>query len=133
MAAQAGSISLSHHEPLQRLTVAGASIDGSQKLGATGPVDMRFDALGRSFELQLTPNSRLLDAAREMTGNSAVPYQGQLVGVDGSWARIVIADGIPSGVIWDGSGLFAIERPGDNVMGTDSTIVYRLADALITA
>ena len=52
MAAQAATISLSHHEPLQRLNISGASVDGSQKIGATVPVVMSFDALGRSFELQ---------------------------------------------------------------------------------
>lgn len=131
MAAQAATISLSHYEPLQRLSVTGTSVDGSQKTGVVGPVDMRFDALGRSFELQLTPNSRLLGVARDMTDNAAVPYHGRLAGVDGSWVRIVIADEAPSGVIWDGSELFAIERAGDNAIGANSTIIYRLADALI--
>jgi uncharacterized repeat protein (TIGR01451 family) len=131
MAAQAGSISLSHHEPLQRLTVAGASIDGSQKLGATGPVDMRFDALGRSFELQLTPNSRLLDATRGISGNTVIPYRGKLAGVDDSWVRMVIADGVPSGLIWDGKELFAVERPNANIAGSGTGIIYRLADAVI--
>ncbi len=131
MAAQAASISLSHHEPLQRLSISGASVDGSQKIGATGPVEMSFDALGRSFELQLSPNGRLLDAARDLTGNSVIPYRGTLAGNDSSWVRIVIADGAPSGLIWDGSELLAIERPGENIAGADTSIIYRLADAVI--
>jgi len=131
MAAQAATISLSHHEPLQRLSIGGASVNGSQKLGAVGPVEMRFDALGRSFELQLSPNARLLDTARDLTGNAVTPYRGKLAGNESSWVRIVIANGAPAGLIWDGSELFAIERPGDNVVGSDSTIIYRLADAVI--
>lgn len=131
MAAQAATISLSHHEPLQRLNIGGASVDGSQKIGATVPVEMSFDALGRSFELQLSPNARLLDAVRNLAGNAVTPYRGKLAGNDNSWVRIVIADGTPAGLIWDGSELFAIERPGDNVVGSDSTIIYRLADAII--
>jgi uncharacterized repeat protein (TIGR01451 family) len=131
MAAQATTISLSHHEPLQRLNISGASIDGSQKIGAAGPVEMSFDALGRSFELQLSPNGRLLDAARNITGNTVVPYRGKLAGNDSSWVRIVMADGVPSGLIWDGSELLAIERPGDNVASADTSIIYRLADAVI--
>lgn len=130
-AAQAATISLSHHEPLQRLSVTGAAIDGSQKTGAAGPVAMRFDALGRSFDLELSPNSRLLGVAREVPGNPAIPYVGKLAGAENSWARIVISDGTPAGLIWDGNELFAIERPGDNVVGSDTTIIYRLADALI--
>jgi len=131
MAAQAATISLSHHEPLQRLNISGASVDGSQKIGATVPVEMSFDALGRSFELQLSPNARLLDAARDLAGNTVTPYRGKLAGNDNSWVRIVIADGAPAGLIWDGSELFAIERRGDNVAGADGTIIYRLADAVI--
>lgn len=129
--AQAASVSLSHYEPLQRLSIQRSGTDSSQKIGVAGPVDMRFDALGRSFELQLTPNSRLLDAARRVTGNTVVPYRGKLAGNENSWVRMVISDGLLAGMIWDGSELFAIERPGDNVAGADSTIIYRLADAVI--
>jgi uncharacterized repeat protein (TIGR01451 family)/MYXO-CTERM domain-containing protein len=130
-AAQAAPISVSHHEPLQRLSVQRANTVGSQKITIAGPVDLSFDAMGRSFELQLSPNSRLLAAARDITGGSVVPYRGQLAGNDNSWVRIVIADGLPTGLIWDGNELFAIERAGDNVVGADTTIIYRLADAYI--
>jgi hypothetical protein len=79
-AVQAATISLSHHEPLQRLKISSISSIGSQKMTVAGPVDLTFDALGRSFELQLSPNSRLLTAARDITGGSVVPYRGQLAG-----------------------------------------------------
>ena len=131
MAANAASISVSHFEPLQRLSVTGAAVDGSQKTGAAGPVAVRFDALGRSFDLELSPNSRLLGVAREIPGNPAMPYLGKLAGIENSWARIVISNGTAAGLIWDGNELFAIERPGDNVAGSDTAIIYRLADALI--
>jgi hypothetical protein len=133
MAAQAAAISLSHHEPLQRLSISGSSTVGSQKIGAVGPVEMNFDALGRSFELELSPNGRLLDTARDLAGNTVIPYRGTLAGNANSWVRIVVADGVPAGLIWDGSELFAIERPGDNIVGSDSTIIYRLADAMIAS
>ena len=131
-AAHAGQISLLHHEPLQRLNISSAATDGSQKIGVTGPVDMGFDALGRVFDLQLSPNSRLLDAARDIPGGAVIPYRGELTGVANSWVRIVIADGMPSGLVWDGNELFAIERPGQNLAGSDAAIIYRLADAVIT-
>ena len=130
-ALEAGAISLSHHETLQRLSIHGHASDGSQKLTVAGPVDLSFDALGRSFELQLSPNSNLLAVARNTAATGVVPYRGQLAGNDDSWARIVIANGAPSGLIWDGTELFAIERPGDNIVGSDSTIIYRLADVVI--
>ncbi len=131
MAVQAATISLSHHERLERLSITAAGTDGSQKIGVAGPVDMRFDALGRSFELQLAPNSRLLGVARNIPGNTATPYLGKLAGVEDSWVRIVIADGQPSGLIWDGNELLAIERAGENVAGSDATIIFRLSDAVI--
>ncbi len=131
MAAQGETVSLSHYEPLQRLSITTTGIDGSRKIGAAAPVDMRFDALGRKFDLQLSPNSRLLDAAREIPGNSVVPYRGALAGIENSWVRIVMSDGMPSGMIWDGNELFAIERAGDNIAGADATIIYRLADAFV--
>jgi len=130
-ALEAGAISLSHHETLQRLSIHGHASDGSQKLTVAGPVDLSFDALGRSFELQLSPNSNLLAIARNTAATGVVPYRGQLAGNDNSWARIVIANDAPTGLIWDGTDLFAIEGPGDNIVGSDSTIIYRLADAVI--
>jgi hypothetical protein len=130
-AAQAAPISVSHHEPLQRLKISSISSIGSQKITVAGPVDLTIDALGRSFELQLSTNNRLLDAARNVAGTNVTPYLGKLAGNENSWVRIVIADGMPSGMIWDGTELYAIERPGDNIAGSDSTIIYRLADAII--
>jgi uncharacterized repeat protein (TIGR01451 family) len=130
-AVEAGTVSLSHHETLQRLNIQGYAADGSQKLAVAGPVHMSFDALGRSFELQLTPNSNLLSVARRASASGIVPYRGQLAGNDDSWARIVVTYGAPAGLIWDGTELFAIERPGDNIVGSNSPIIYRLADAVI--
>ncbi len=130
-AVQAGAVSLAHYEPLQRLDVRASGTDGHQKIAVAGPVDLSFDALGRNFELQLSPNGSLLDAARSVAGGAIVPYRGQLAGNDDSWARIVIADGVPSGLIWDGNELLAIERPGDNLAGAATAIIYRLADAFV--
>ena len=130
-AAPSDAVSLSHHEALQRLSIQGQSSDGGQKLRLAGPVDLSFDALGRTFELQLSPNSNLLSAAGSATAHGVVPYRGQLSGVADSWARIVITDGEPTGLIWDGNELFAVEGPGHNLAGSDSAIIYRLADAVI--
>ena len=130
-AVQAGAISLSHYEPLQRLDVWASGAVGHQKIAVAGPVDLSFDALGRNFELQLSPNGSLLDAARSVAGGTVVPYRGQLAGNEDSWVRVVIADGVPSGLIWDGKELLAIERPGDNLAGAATAIIYRLADAFV--
>jgi hypothetical protein len=91
-AAQAASVSLSHYETLQRLNVQGTGMDGNQKIAVTGPVDLEFDALGRSFDVQLSPNANLLDAARDITSATVIPYRGRLAGNENSWVRIVMSD-----------------------------------------
>ena len=134
-AAESNNVALSHYEPLQRLSIraAGNSGDGtSQKFQKATPVELSFDALGKSFNLQLEPNSRLLArASRDALPDGIEVYRGQLAGHPGSWARIVVFDGVPSGLVWDGDELFAIEAPGDSVLSTSSPVIYRLADALI--
>lgn len=134
-ATEASDVALSHYEPLQRLSIraSGTSGDGVvQKFQQATPVELRFDALGKSFELQLEPNSRLLArASRNALPEGIEVYRGQLAGHPGSWARIVVFDGVPSGLIWDGDELFAIEAPGDSLLQTSSAVIYRLADAVI--
>lgn len=48
-----------------------------------------------------------------------------------SWARIVVYEGMPRGLVWDGVQMFAIEAPGDSVVPASSPIIYRLADTFI--
>ncbi|MDJ0698530.1 MAG: M12 family metallo-peptidase [Woeseiaceae bacterium] len=125
-------VSVLHVEPLQKLEMARPGADGLQKLTARGPVSLRFDAMGRVFDLELETNSRLLSAsARTALGEDFGVYRGALRDVPGSWARIVVADGVPAGLIWDGTELFAIESPADSRIAADSAVIYRLADAVI--
>ncbi len=125
-------VSVSHVEPLQRLEITRQRADGVQKLTARGPVSLRFDAMGRAFDLQLESNSRLLPpSARTALGDNFAVYRGGLRDVPGSWARIVVADGVPAGLIWDGAELFAVESPADSRLAADSAVIYRLADAVI--
>ncbi|MCH7503941.1 MAG: hypothetical protein IIA10_11405 [Proteobacteria bacterium] len=132
LGAHSDGIFLSHYEPLQRLTIQTGIGEFDQKLQAAGPVNLSFDALGRSFDIQLEPNTRLLPAeSRAVLAGGVTPYRGQLTGKPGSWARIVIAGGMPRGLIWDGEQLFAIEAPGDSLVSSPSPIIYRLADAVI--
>ena len=91
-------ITIVHHEPLERLTLHRDGIVGNQKTAAPAPVTVSFDALGRSFDLELQPNAGLLMAmAGSELSNSIVPYRGRIAGSPGSWARIVIVDGMPAG------------------------------------
>ena len=129
-------ISLTHFEPLTGLSISSAGSDGSQKTrlaGSPEPATMRFDALGRRFELELVPNSRLLsDTARERLPAGVTAYRGSIAGVAGSWSRIVLTNGQPSGLIWDGTELYAVEAPGDSIVASDGPVIYRLSDVVIT-
>ncbi len=125
-------VHVSHIEPLQRLEITRQRSDGVQKLTARGPVSLRFDAMGRAFDLQLESNSSLLPASsRAAVGENFDVYRGVLRDVPGSWARIVVSDGVPAGLVWDGAELFAIESPADSLLASDSAVIYRLADAVI--
>ncbi len=132
-AAESTDVVLSHYEPLQRLSIQSAgnnSDSSSQKIQLAAPVELSFDALGRTFRLELEPNDRLFSGvARSLDGVGV--YRGHLADRPDSWARIVVFEGVPRGLVWDGAELFAIEAPGDSLLQTSSPIIYRLADLLI--
>ena len=134
-AATADDVTLSHFEPLQQLTLhttSSGAANASQKAGGAAPLVMSFDALGRRFDLELEPNSRLVSVARQNPLLDGVDiYRGELAGQPGSWARIVVSDGMPSGLFWDGNEMYAIEAPGDSIVQSNVSVIYRLADAQI--
>ena len=131
MAVADSGISLSHFETLERMSVESGVGMGQQKATGIGPVELRFDALGRTFDLQLEPNANLLAAMSGGDFGDSVPYRGKIAGNADSWARIVISNGMPAGIVFDGENLFALELPGDAIVATNAPIVYRLADAII--
>lgn len=139
-AASAGSVALAadgvvvtHHEDLASFSISAPVTAGQQKSSVTAPVVLSFDALGRRYDLVLEPNARLLSAAaRQQLPPGIAVYRGAITGVPGSWARIVIAAGVPRGVIWDGSELLAIEAPGDSALRTSSgPVIFRLRDTYV--
>ena len=134
-AAGPNDLIVSHYEPLQRLSivsVGNSSAAVSQKVQRAAPLELSFDALGRAFSLQLELNDRLLSEVPQSALLAGVDvYRGQLADRSDSWARIVIYDGMPRGLIWDGEEMFAIEAPGDSAVQSSSPVIYRLADALI--
>jgi len=135
--AEAGpnDIMLSHYESLQQMnlrSVAADEANGSPQARFAAPVVLSFDALGRSFDLELETNARLTQAARQNPQLDGVEiYRGELAGRPNSWARIVVTDGVPQGMFFDGQEMFAIEAPGDSIVAERGPIVYRLADVQI--
>lgn len=124
-------VTLLHFEPVDRLVIANEGANGVSKPGVIGAVRLSFDTLGRSFDLDLEPNASLLAAIPADRRGSVVPYRGQIAGVADSWARLVIADGVPAGLIWDGAEIIAIEPPGNNIAGSPGIIGFRLSDVVI--
>ncbi len=132
VAGESNGVIVSHYEPLQRLSFHTDSTETTQKLRGAGPVTLSFDALGQSFELQLEPYSGFLSAvARNTLPDDVGIYRGQLAGNPDSWTRIVVYDGAPRGLVWDGEQMYAIEAPGDSIVQADSPVIYRLADTFI--
>ena len=106
-------ITVSHYEPLQRLSLTGDRHSGSEKPGVAEPLTMSFDALGQSFRIELEQNTKLFSArARAALPQDVGLYRGRLAGKPDSWARISIVGGMPGGLIWDGSTMYAVEAPG---------------------
>ncbi len=116
-AADSSGVVIAHFEPLQRMDLQ--------------PATLSFDALGKSFDLKLEPNAGFLSAAsRKALPDGVSIYRGGLAGNSDSWVRIVVADGMPRGLIWDGLQMYAIEAPDNNISAA-SSIIYRLADVYI--
>ena len=131
-ALHAADVFVSHFEPLHGVTVHAADKAGAnahQKLQLAEPAVLRFEALGRSFDLNLVANDRLLAAMPAQAAFEGVyAYRGRLADNPDSWVRIVMFDGMPRGLIWDGETMFAIEAPGDSAVQISSPVIYRLAD-----
>ena len=74
-AAASNNVTVSHFEPLQRMSSDSAALS--------------FDALGRTFDLQLEPNDRLLSRlSRDGLTDRIDIYRGTLAGHPDSWVRI---------------------------------------------
>jgi len=119
-AASESGVVVTYSESLENLSLSTAAarqaIDGAPS-GAT----LVFDALGQRFEVMLEPNDRLLAGAPGRAQDLGI-YRGQLAGKPDSWARVTITDGVPTGLIWDGAEMLAIEA------AVDGASIYRLKD-----
>lgn len=129
----AAEVTVSHFESLQRLDIETPARTAQQKLTADAPARVAFDAFGRTFDLRLEPNHELLSAAaRGALDGSLAAYRGAIAGNDASWSRIVIAaDGLPRGLVWDGSEMYALEVRDAGKGGAPGAVMYRLEDVYV--
>lgn len=117
-----------YHEPLWLLPAPDEA----------GTDHLIFDALGRRFELLLTPNRRL---QRHRLQRDYDLMRGELAGLPDSWVRLTRRGDRLSGLFFDGEALYAIEPWADiseqSVAGGDNdgatNAVYRLRDVLMPA
>lgn len=133
-ASRVEGITVAHSEPLQQMSLHKRGEVLQQKLRPAEALGLRFNAMGRTFDLELEPNVALIAASsRSLLGDDVGIYRGGLAGKPGSWTRIVIADGKPRGLIWDGREMFAIEAGSDGVLATAQSTIFRLADVTVEA
>lgn len=131
--AAAEGVAIVHSEPLYGYRVA-ARAAAAKPLTADTP-EIRFNAFGRDFTLELERNARL--AAMQASLDLApgiVAYRGKLAGRPDSWVRLVLTPAGPAGIVFDGGTFFAIEVGGDSVLpdaGSAPPVMFRLADVYV--
>lgn len=126
-------IEVSYQEPLQQVRMAYMTSFGAQKLGANEARALHFDAFGKRFEIDLEVNRTLLNATQRASLDTRYEvYRGQIAGMPGSWARLVIADDVPRGMLWDGTEFWAIEVAKNKATGLEEAFMFRLKDVHIT-
>jgi len=120
---------VSHYETLHDMTMqAPDHVHASERSDWTSAA-LGFEALGKRFDLDLEPNDRVLAALPADPAFADVSvYRGRLKNNPNSWVRIVMFEGLPRGLVWDGETMFAIEAPGDSAVATSEPVMYKLAD-----
>jgi hypothetical protein len=126
-AVERGGVVVAYSESMENLSLR-ANEPGA--IGGPALSTLVFDAFGQRFELDLEPNNRLL-ADDGLNASDLGIYRGRLAGKPGSWARIVISNGLPSGLLWDGEEMLAIEAVSAEQGGPASASIYRLKDTYV--
>ena len=118
-----GGVVVTYSESLQNLSMQAAVAQEAPGI-ASANATLVFDALGQRFELALEPNARLV---RGRLPDGIDVYRGKLAGKPDSWARITMVNGAPTGLIFDGAEMLAVEA------SANGATIYRLADTYIEA
>ncbi|MEM7764929.1 MAG: M12 family metallo-peptidase [Pseudomonadota bacterium] len=126
----ASDFTITYSEPLDNLqwissesAAYAAKPDGAFQ--SSGLSELQFEALGRRFDVVLQPNRALV---RQMLGDAASPknygvFTGTIKGMPNSWARLVVADGQPEGMLFDGADFYALEKTEQG-----GAKIFKLAD-----
>lgn len=135
------SARINYFERLEGLRIVDAVPVSSAEPRHQTNTTLIFDAFGRRFTLVLERNEQLtsklpLETKRRIADIEL--YRGTVDGLPESWVRLTRQGGTVSGVVWDGTDLYAIERvehvasrfvtPSEFSAGT--TIIYRSRDTV---
>ncbi|MCP5092164.1 MAG: hypothetical protein GY949_14700 [Gammaproteobacteria bacterium] len=122
-------IDITYQERLEQVRLVHTTSLGEQKVSSQTVRALHFDAFGKRFDVNLDVNHSLLTAMqRELADNHFEIYRGDIAGLPNSWVRLVIADGLPRGMLWDGNELMAIEVAANEKTGVEEAFIYRLSD-----
>lgn len=126
--AAAQDVRVSHFETLEDLRFELQQNEFAKSGETPSTQTLRFTALGRAFDVELQPNARF---DGKYSDTSIQVLRGHVVGTADSWARLVVANGEPRGLVWDGADLIAIEAPNDSDFASNEVIAYRVADRIV--
>lgn len=96
---------------------------------------LSFEAYGRTFDVDLRPNHRLvasLLASGQLQYDDLDIYAGVLPSVPGSWARFSLGGGNIRGAVWDGNDLYLVE-PAARIRPLLSATVDNKATVIVKA
>ena len=137
-------LQIDYHESLRTAEISGVDAHSFLSLAPdrrNGPITLRFEAMGRQFDLNLETNARLAHSIAKARATPATfnLYRGELTGNSKSWARITILGNDLYGHIWDGTDLYVIE-PVDvaaplitgDVKTLSGSVIYRFSDVVST-
>lgn len=105
-------------------------------------LEVRFEAFGRQFELELEleTNSRITEHLTSAASDRVDLYRGHIAGDTlRSWARLSMISGGITGLIWDGREMYAIEAAEDiyrqaapgALQPSIEPVIFRLSDVRI--
>jgi len=121
-------VTVEYSEELQQLSFQYRNASAREQKPNNSLVSgMSFDAFGRRFDISLEENRALMGfASNQAIIDNVKVYRGNLATAPDSWVRMTIVNEVPTGLIWDGQQVFAI----DSVDGDVS--IYRLDDLSVT-
>lgn len=137
---------INHYEPLDYRfespaeTAANLSDSLTNDNDQTNTEVLVFHAYGKQFKLLLSPNTEMIANLPEKRIKNILQHMqlfaGVIDGIEESWVRITREDGKISGMFWDGSEIYIIDKsnelidalPSDASAQTAYQLIYRLSD-----